>query len=1579
MKAKLIICVVTVALLCTVVNGELITDNQPPPKVRLNVPPKAALFSLHDVRLLDGPFKQAQDIAVKYLLSLDSDRLLARYRMEAGLEPKAQPYGGWEAQGIAGHSLGHYLSGCALAYASTGDKRFLDRVNYIVDQLAECQRAIGTGYVAGIPNGKRVYAEVAAGNIRSSGFDLNGSWVPNYNLHKLFAGLRDAYRLCTNKTALEVAKKLADWFDSVHANLTEEQMQRVLACEHGGLNETFADLYADTGNERYLKLARRIYHKAILEPLARGEDILPGKHANTQIPKLIGLATLYELTGNETDRSAANFFWERVVYHHSYVTGSHSDREYFGPPDRLNNRLSPNTAETCNVYNMLKLTRHVFGWNPSAAVADFYERALLNHIRATQHPDGRVMYYLSLQPGHYKEYQTHTNSFTCCVGTGMENHVRYAEAIYFHDKDGLCVNLFIASELNWRARGVKVRQDTAWPESDTATLTFSCKSPQEFTLRIRHPHWAEKLVVKVNGRQLTQQTKPSSYFELRRRWRTGDKVEVSFPMHLRTESMPDNTNRIAIFYGPTVLASDLGPVPDAEAGKPGYVPVMLTEGRPVTNWIKQVSKLPLKFRTVGVGKPRDVELVPLWQLHDRRYTVYLDLFSKDEWAQREAEIRAEEQRQLELVARTTDILHIGEMQPERDHNLQGENTSVGEFAGRKWRHATDGGWFSFEMKVPQDAPAELVCTYWGGDSGNRVFDILVDGEKIATQRLRGNRQNRFYDVTYPIPENLTRGKQKVTVKFQAHPDATAGGVFGVRMVKGAPGTQTQQEPNPTPGGASISTGNNLLQNPSFEDVEGDRPRAWRQEQWQGEGTFAVANIGRTGNRSVMISSAEGADIAWATTVDVEPNARYRLTGWIKTENVIATSGMGALFNVHGLDGAVTEAVTGTKDWTRVQVEFDTEDLTSIQVNCLFGGWGLATGKAWYDDVRLELVSKRPQSTNSAPSRIVIDAAKTMEPIPLYIYGQFIEHLGRCIYGGIWAEMLEDRKFYYPITADYRPYRGLTDQPFPIIGASPWQIIGRADSVTMNTNQPFVGKHTPQIRAGAGIRQLDLGVTQGKKYTGYAWLKSADAGVASVEIALVWGDSQADRQIAKIEQIGREYRKFTFEFVAGATTDKAAFELRVISGTALVGTLSLMPADNIEGMRADTLALLKELNAPIYRWPGGNFVSGYDWHDGIGERDRRPPRKNPAWTGVEPNDFGLHEYIRFCRLLNAEPMITVNTGFGDAHSAAALLEYCNGPTNTFWGWRRATNGAPEPFNVKHWCIGNEMWGSWQLGHMRLEHYVLKHNWVVEKMREIDPRILCYASGDAGPWSRGLLQNCADYMDYIAEHFYCQERRSLPAHVRQVPDNIRRKAEFHRNVRRELAALKDKDIRIAMTEWNYWYGPHVFGELGTRYFLKDALGIAAGLHEYARNTDIIASAFYAQTVNVIGCIKTSRRNAAFETTGLVLKLYRHHFGRLPVATQTTGTIDAQAAWTSDRKTLTIGIVNPSLQEAKVELSLQGAKLTGRGKRWQIAGTDPMAYNDPDLPPGIVIVEQTVSGLSNTLTVAPCSVTLFSLEAE
>jgi alpha-N-arabinofuranosidase len=624
-------------------------------------------------------------------------------------------------------------------------------------------------------------------------------------------------------------------------------------------------------------------------------------------------------------------------------------------------------------------------------------------------------------------------------------------------------------------------------------------------------------------------------------------------------------------------------------------------------------------------------------------------------------------------------------------------------------------------------------------------------------------------------------------------------------------------------------------------------------------------------------------------------------------------------------------------------------------------------------------SFRPATAANQKS-VVIDTTKTGEPISKYIYAQFIEHLGRCIYGGIWAEMLEDRKFYFPITAEYDPYsrpRGVPEgNPYAVVGASPWQIIGEPNSVTMVEEDSFVGEHTPLIQPGSGIRQLDLGLIKNKKYIGYIYLK-AQQQRANVTVSLLWGDEPTDQDSAQLTASANKYSKYPFRLTAGADTTSGRLEIKVADGACFIGTVSVMPADNIDGMRADTLAVLKELNAPMYRWPGGNFVSGYDWRDGIGDRDKRPPRKNPAWTGVEHNDFGFHEFIHFCRLLNAKPLVTVNTGFGDAYSAAAQLEYANGSTDTLMGALRAKNGEPGPFNVRYWAIGNEMWGRWQLGYMSLQHYVQKHNWVVDKMREVDPDIVPIASGNAGSWSEGLLRDCADHIDLIAEHFYCRQKDDVVEHTAQIADNIKQKVEFHKELREKLDSLKGKDIRIAMTEWNYWYGPYLYGELGTQYFHKDGLGIARGLHEYFRHTDMVFLANYAQTVNVIGCIKASKTAAAMETTGLVLKIYRNKFGTVPIEVAgNTEPLDVSAAWTEDRKALTVAIVNPTEDEQELTMDLEGARLTGKGQLGLIANSDPMAYNEPGKEPNVVIEEKSVTGISNTLTVPPLSVSLYKL---
>lgn len=744
---------------------------------------RAEPFPLEAVRLAEGPFLRAMERNSQWLLSLDPDRLLSRFRSEAGLEPRAEPYGGWEADTIAGHTLGHYLTACAKTYASTGDERFRERTAAIVADLRSCQEAQGDGYVAAIPGGRQALEQVRAGQIRSAGFDLNGIWVPWYTLHKLFAGLIDTYIHCGNERALQVAADLADWVYDLTSGLTPEQWQTMLACEHGGINESMAELYAITGEERYLELSRRFHHTDILEPLARGEDLLPGRHGNTQIPKVIGVARRYEVTGDEQDRVIAANFWDIVVNHHTYVTGGNTNSEHFGPPDQLAERLGASSTETCNTYNMLKLTRHLMAWDPSGPYGDYIERALFNHILASQNPEtGMVCYYLPLKPGEFKTYSTPEDSFWCCVGTGIENHAKYGESIYYRDEDGLYVNLFIASTLEWPERGLALEQSTLFPKEQGTTLTLRLERPQEMALRVRRPAWvAEGFGLDVNGQAADVADDGNGFVTLRRHWQDGDTVRVTLPMCLRTEATPDNPDRVALLYGPVVLAGELGPEDDPRAVDPDYVPALVVGERELSDWLRPADEGSLVFTLVGAGRPRDVILRPFYMTHGSRYTVYWDRFSPAQWEEQRAQYREEARQRRAIEAFTVDRMRPGEMQDERDHNVEGEQTGVGEHLGRKFRHAFGGGWFSFDMAVDPAEAVDLVCTYWGSDVGDRTFDILVDGVAIATQTLSRDAPDSFFEVTYPIPDALTAGTERIKITFAAHEGHYAGGLFGVRV------------------------------------------------------------------------------------------------------------------------------------------------------------------------------------------------------------------------------------------------------------------------------------------------------------------------------------------------------------------------------------------------------------------------------------------------------------------------------------------------------------------------------------------------------------------------------------------------------------------------------------------------------------------------------------------------------------------------------------------------------------------------------------------------------------------------------
>ncbi|SKC86019.1 glycoside hydrolase family 127 protein [Ohtaekwangia koreensis] len=753
-------------------------------KIKPVVDIKAYTFHLNDVVLLESPFKKAMEADLKYLLVIEPDRLLSQFRTHSGLKPKGAKYAGWEDSGLAGHTLGHYLSACAMQYAVSRDPEYLKRVNYIVDELAECQQARKTGYVGAIPKEDTVFLEVSQGNIRSRGFDLNGAWSPWYTVHKVMAGLLDAYLYCNNDKALKVEQGIADWTETILKNLNDEQLQKMLLCEYGGMNEVLVNTYTFTQNKKYLDLSYKFHDKRILDSLAVGIDVLPGKHSNTQIPKAIGTVRRYEVTGDKHDFAIGDFFWNTVVQHHTFAPGGNSNYEYLSKRDVLNDKLTDNTMETCNTYNMLKLTRHLFALQPSAHYMDFYERALYNHILASQnHNDGMMCYFVPLRMGTRKEFSDQFNTFTCCVGSGIENHVKYGESIYFKGKDGsLYINLFIPSQLNWRDKEFQLTLNANLPVDPAVKFTINTAKPQVIPIHIRKPYWLQSdAVIKVNG-EFVKNIAPDKegYWVVSRKWKKGDVIEVMLPATLHAMAMPDNVSRKAFFYGPILLAGNLGTTePDPMKG----IPVLVTAGSDIKQWLKQDERDPLTFKTYQAGFPTDVTLQPFYALDDEHYNVYWDVFTPQTWKEQQKVYEEKKKEEYALEQRTTDYIRLGEMQPERDHNFSGEKTEAGESHTRKFRVARDGGKLVFTMKVNPEASHSIIATYWGMDNRGRNFDILVEGEKVGSDDLNKYKDSKFYDISYPIPSKLTKGKNTVTVTFQAKPNNEAGPVYGVRLVK----------------------------------------------------------------------------------------------------------------------------------------------------------------------------------------------------------------------------------------------------------------------------------------------------------------------------------------------------------------------------------------------------------------------------------------------------------------------------------------------------------------------------------------------------------------------------------------------------------------------------------------------------------------------------------------------------------------------------------------------------------------------------------------------------------------------------
>lgn len=761
-------------------------------------------FHLSSVRLLDSPFKVAEQKDLEYILALDPDKLLAPYLREAGLEPKDKSYGNWENTGLDGHIGGHYLTALSLMFASTGDKEVGERLDYMLQELKRCQDKNGNGYIGGVPGSKPMWNDIAQGKIDAGSFSLNGKWVPWYNIHKLYAGLRDAYLYTHNELAKEMLIDLSDWALVLVKDLTDAQIQQMLHAEYGGMNEIFADVAAITGEDKYLELAKKFSHHRILNPLLQEQDQLTGLHANTQIPKVIGYKRIADLEGNKEWDDASRFFWETVVQNRTVAIGGNSVREHFHPSNDFSGMITDREGpETCNTYNMLKLSMMLYLSSGSLDYLDFYERGLYNHILSTQHPEkGGFVYFTPMRPRHYRVYSQPETSFWCCVGSGIENHAKYGELIYAHTENDLLVNLFIPSTLEWKEKGVSLVQETAFPDNSITNIKVNPKKPSRFSLKVRYPSWVEKgaLKVMVNGKEQKVSANPGEYVSIERKWKAGDEVTVVLPMETALEQMPDKSPYFAVLHGPIVLAAKTDTTDleglfadDSRMGHIAHGPLYPMEDAPmfvgeqdeILAQIKPVQGKAMTFEAPGLIRPNNysnLQLIPFFRLHDARYVLYWQHATIDELEAIQEENRRLEKERMALESLTIDKVAPGEQQPESDHFFKGENTESGTYKDRHWRHAR--GWFSYDLNNKDKEPASLQVTYNGQDSG-RNFDILINEERIATVKLDGSQGDKFYAVNYAIPMELVNKAVdgKLVVKFEAHPGSIAGGVFDVRLVR----------------------------------------------------------------------------------------------------------------------------------------------------------------------------------------------------------------------------------------------------------------------------------------------------------------------------------------------------------------------------------------------------------------------------------------------------------------------------------------------------------------------------------------------------------------------------------------------------------------------------------------------------------------------------------------------------------------------------------------------------------------------------------------------------------------------------
>jgi hypothetical protein len=762
-------------------------------------------FPLSDVKLLDGPFKHAQDLNIHVLLEYDIDRLIAPFRKEAGLPEKAKLYPNWE--GLDGHVGGHYLSALAMNYASTGNPECKKRMEYMISELKACQEANdknhpdwGKGYVGGAPNSQQIWSTLQKGDFAA----YRAAWVPWYNVHKLYSGLRDAWLYAGNEDAKAIFLKFCDWGIHITSELTDQQMEQMLDTEHGGMNETFADAYQMTGDEKYMIAAKRFSHRMLLDSMAAGNDNLDNKHANTQVPKAVGFQRIAELSKDKKYIDAGSFFWETVTGKRSLAFGGNSRREFFPSvascTDFVNDVEGP---ETCNSYNMLKLTEDLFRMNPQAKYADYYERTMYNHILSTQHPEhGGYVYFTPARPRHYRVYSAPDEAMWCCVGSGMENHGKYSQFIYTHQNDSLFLNLFVASELNWREKGIKMVQETQFPNEEKTIIKIT-EGAAKFKLMVRYPSWVKEgaLKILVNGKPTEINAKPSSYIAVERNWKKGDEVQILLPMHNVIEKMPNVPNYIAIMHGPVLLGAKTGSEDlkglVADDGRWAHIaggerlpvdkaPIIIENSlEDIAEKIMPVKDKPLTFTaSLNMVNKTNIELVPFFGIHDSRYMIYWMWLTDSQYKNYIDSLTIVENERMELQKRTIDFVAPGEQQPEADHQMEKLKSNTGNFHDEFWRDARNEGYFSYNMATNSETGLSLIVRYWGAEWGSRKFDILIDNEKLVTEDNTGRwNQSQFQDVKYEIPDSMVKDKKQIKVKFQALPGNTAGAVYYIRLVR----------------------------------------------------------------------------------------------------------------------------------------------------------------------------------------------------------------------------------------------------------------------------------------------------------------------------------------------------------------------------------------------------------------------------------------------------------------------------------------------------------------------------------------------------------------------------------------------------------------------------------------------------------------------------------------------------------------------------------------------------------------------------------------------------------------------------